>query len=308
MARRFRFGVQLVGSEPQKLVERALRAEAVGFDVVLASDHVGPANTAPLITLASIAQATTRIRLGTFVLNNDMRNPLQLAWDATTLDRLSKGRFELGIGAGHTPHEYAATGIAFDSASARKRRLRESVEIICRLLDGDTVDYEGEYFQLSGACIDRALQTRLPILVGGNGESLLGHAGQHADIIGLQGLGRTLADGHNHEVRWDPSWLDTQTTQVRAGAGDRIDELEFNALVQVAAITADARAVYAQVSKQLPTVPPDLAGAVPYALVGTVDEIVAKLFECRRRWGISYFVVRNLESFAPVIEAVRSAE
>ena len=94
----------------------ARRAEELGFDVVLTSDHVGP-GLSPMVTLAAIATATTTIRLGTFVLNNDMRNPVQLAWEAVSLDRLSGGRFELGLGAGHTPHEYAETGIAHGSAS-----------------------------------------------------------------------------------------------------------------------------------------------------------------------------------------------
>ena len=136
MARRFRFGLQLLGSDPRKLVERSLRAEALGFDVVLVSDHVGP-GAAPLITLASIAQATTRIRLGTFVLNNDMRNPVQLAWDTATLDQVSNGRFELGLGAGHTPQEYEATGIALECRNVALLQERDAGEWVIELTIND---------------------------------------------------------------------------------------------------------------------------------------------------------------------------
>src|SRR5262245_41034502 len=120
------------------------------------------------------AAATEHIRVGTMVLNNDMRNPVQMAWEAATLDRLSGGRAELGLGAGHTPQEYAATGVERSPAAVRKARLAESVEIIRRLVDGEEVDHDGEHYQLRGARIDRARQTRLPILVGGNGAALLG--------------------------------------------------------------------------------------------------------------------------------------
>ena len=173
MTRSLRIGHQL-RNDP---AASARRAEQLGFDAVLVADHVGP-GWSPMPILAAMAAATERIRLGTLVLNNDMRNPVQLAWEASTLDRLSGGRFELGLGAGHTPAEYDATGIERSAPGVRKRRLAESVEVIRRLLDGETVDHDGEHVQISGATIDRAEQERLPILVGGNGAALLGHAGR----------------------------------------------------------------------------------------------------------------------------------
>ena len=195
-----RFGYQLPTADPARIVDIAQRAEALGFDTLVVADHVGP-GCAPLVTLAAIAHETERIRLGTFVLNNDMRNPVQLAWEASTLDRLSDGRFELGLGAGHTPNEYSATGIEFDEPLRRKKRLCETVEVLRPLLDGHPVSYHGEFVNVDEAQIDAATQSRLPILVGGNGAMLLEHAGMHADIVGLQGFGRTLGDGHSHRVR-----------------------------------------------------------------------------------------------------------
>lgn len=252
--------------------------------------------------------ATERIRVGTMVLNNDMRNPVQLAWEAGTLDRISDGRFELGLGAGHTPQEYASTGVAFDLPAVRKQRLMEAVEVIRRLLDGHEVTFHGNHVSIDDATIAPARQARVPILVGGNGRALLEHAGAHADIVGLQGLGRTLDDGHVHTVRWDPGRLDTQIDQVGAGAGDRIDDVELNALVQVVRVTdteAQTDAAIADVCDGVADLTPDDARSIPYLLVGTVTEIVDKIQACRDRWGITYFVVRDRSSFRAVIDALR---
>ena len=299
----FRFGLQLRAAPADDVVGAARRAEAAGFDVVLLADHVGPDGLSPLPTLAAVATATSSIRLGTFVLNAEMRNPVQLAWDAATLDRLSGGRLELGLGAGHTPQEFAACGIEMQSAAARKRRLMAQVELLRALLDGDTAS--SEPLGVVDAAIVPAVQSRLPILVGGNGAALLAHAGAHADIIGLQGLGRTLEDGHRHEVRWTTEHLDHQLEQVRSGAGERFDRLELNALVQVVEVTDDADAAVAGLCEQVPTLDPNQVHELPYVLIGTVEEIVDQLHRCRDRWGITYFVVRTLDEFAPVIAAVR---
>lgn len=191
-------------------------------------------------------------------------------------DRLSQGRFELGLGAGHTPQEYTATGIRFGEPRQRKARLLESVEVVRRLIAGEVVTYHGEHLHIDEAQIGASHQQRLPILVGGNGAALLGHAGAQADIIGLQGLGRTRPDGHRHAAKWDPLRLTAQIDQVRAGAGDRFDDLELNTLVQVTRITDDRTAALAQICERVEGLTIEHADAIPYLLVGTVDEIVDK--------------------------------
>jgi probable F420-dependent oxidoreductase len=303
VTRRLRIGHQLSGRIEGDPVATARRAEELGFDVVVAGDHVGP-GPSPLPTLAAIAAVTDTVRLGTLVLNNDMRNPVQLAWDVVTIDALSGGRFELGLGAGHTPQEYAATGVARSDAATRKRRLAESVEIVRALLDGGTVDHAGEHYDLVRAHVGRSTQDHLPILVGGNGPSLLAHAGAHADIIGLQGLGRTLADGHRHEVDWRISRLERQLAQIRDGAGDRMGELELNALVQVVQLTDDREAALATICERVGGLSMQDAADTPYLLVGTPDEIVLQMMTSNERWGISYFVVRELDDFEPVLRAL----
>lgn len=300
----FRFGFQLTGEHRADPITAARRAEKLGFDVVLLSDHVGP-GPAPMPLLAAMAQATESIRLGTFVLNNDMRNPVQLAWEASTIDHLSGGRFELGLGAGHTPHEYAETGIALQAPAVRKQRLTESVEILRMLLDGQTVDWDSEHYRLEGAAVEAPVQDHLPILVGGNGAALLAHAGAHADIIGLQGLGKTQPDGHSHSVRWTAEHVTRQVDQVRAGALTRFDEVEFNALVQMVAITDDREAALATACDNAEGLTLQDARNIPYLLAGTVDEIAGHIRACRDRWGITYFAVRELDDFASVIAALR---
>lgn len=305
MAHTIRFGHQIRTSDDADPIASARRAEELGFDVVLVPDHVG-SGLAPMPTLAAIAAMTATIRLGTFVVNSDMRNPVQLAWEASSIDHLSAGRFELGLGAGHTPHEYAEVGLEMGAPAERKSALAERVEIIRRLLDGEVVSVDGAHHRLDGATIDAAHQQRLPILVGGNGAALLAHAGAHADIIGLQGLGRTKTDGHQHEVKWRLDHLDEQIEQNRVGAGERFDDIELNALVQVVDITDHAERSLDQLSERLgDSASPDALAAIPYVLIGTVDEIAAKIMRCRERWRVSYFVVRELDDFAPVVDAVR---
>ncbi len=310
MNRPFRFGFQLSGEHAASPIAAARRAEELGFDVVLVSDHVGP-GLAPMTSLAAIASVTERIRLGTFVLNNDMRNPVQLAWEAVSLDRLSDGRFELGLGAGHTPQEYTATGIPLDPPAVRKARLVESLQVLRPLLSrsrehvahaGTQQVHENDPAR-AGVDVGEPVQDRIPLLVGGNGARLLGAAGEMADIIGLQGLGRTLEDGHRHDVKWTAAHLDDQIAQVRAGAGERFDALEFNALVQVFSITDDRDRGLREITDPRPNLSIDDASVIPYLMIGSIDEIVAHIHACRDRWGITYFVVRALDEFAPVLAA-----
>ena len=167
------------------------------------------------------------------------------------------------------------------------------------------MNFHGEHYRIDGATINRSHQEHLPILVGGNGSALLAHAGAHGDIIGLQGLGRTHPDGHSHSVNWDPDHLTAQIEQVRAGAGTRFRDIELNALVQIVDITGDRTAGLASICDRIARLSSQQAAETPYLLVGTVDEIVEHIRRCRDRWGISYFVVRALNSFEPVLRAMR---
>jgi probable F420-dependent oxidoreductase len=302
--RGFRFGLQLQEADPAALVRSARMAEEAGFDVLLVGDHVD-VGWAPLPILADLAARTDRIRLGTLVLNNDFRHPVLLAQEVTTLDHTSGGRFELGLGAGHNPHEYEAMGGAFDPPAIRKARLTESVEILRPLLDGRKVDFGGKHYTIRQAQVHAAAQKHLPILVAANGQRALSHAAQHADIIGLSGLGRTLPDGHHHEVRWAPSRLDQQVTVIRAAAGDRWEALELNVLVQRVHITGHRRKAAKDLAARIPGLTVGDALETPFLAIGTHAEIADQLIAARARWGISYLAVRDAASIAPVIERIR---
>src|SRR5260370_9101687 len=237
---RFRFGLQVFAADARAaFVDVARRAECAGFDVVLAPDHVGTAG--PFVMVQAAADATTSIRLGTYVLNNDFHHPVLLARAAATVDVLSDGRFELGLGAGHAQPEYSAMGVPFDPAGRRVARLAEAVPLLRRLLDGESVSADGAFYRLDEAvCRPRPRQARVPIVVGGNGTELLRLAAREADGVGLTGLGPTVADGQRHEARWSAAALTGRLAIVDAGVPSRGGAVERSALGQMV-VVADGR-------------------------------------------------------------------
>jgi probable F420-dependent oxidoreductase len=302
---RFRFGVQIGQLSPADLRAAARAAEALGFDVLSTADHVS-VGFSPLLPLLSVTEATTQLRVCPLVLNNDFHHPVHLARQLATLDHLSGGRVELGIGAGHAFPEYAAIGQPFDAPAVRKARLTEAIQVLRRLLSGEEVTHDGDYYHLKGVKTLQSQQERVPFLVAVSGRRALAHAARHADIIGLFGLGRTLADGNRHEVRWQSSRLDDTVAYIREQAGERADALEFNALVQRVVITDDRRAAAAELCEQVEGLALEDALETPYLALGTHDEIAAHLQACRQRWGITYYTVRDMEAFAPVIARLQT--
>jgi probable F420-dependent oxidoreductase len=288
--RPFRFGLQVRGESADELRRQAQAAEAAGF--------------APLPPLLAMAGCTSRLRVCPLVLNNDFWHPVHLARELAAVDHLSAGRLELGIGAGHAFTEYAAIGQRFDPPRVRKARLAEAVGILRRLLAGEEVTFSGAHYHLEGVRTKRALQARVPFLVAVNGRGALAHAARHADIIGLFGLGRTLADGQRHEVRWQAHKLDATVAYIRAQAAGR--DLELNALVQRVVVTDHRRAAAEELASTLDGLSVDDALATPFLALGTHADIAAHLDACRERWGISYFTVRDVEAFAPVIARLRA--
>jgi probable F420-dependent oxidoreductase len=302
--RPFRFGYQLREGSAADLREQAIGAEQAGIDVVHSWDHVAD-GWGPLAALVAVAACTTRVRVGPLVLNNDFHHPVGLAQELATIDHVTGGRLEVGIGAGHSFTEYEAIGLRFDPPAVRKARLAEAVEVIRRLLDGEVVSFAGDHYQLAGVRTLRSAQEHVPILVGVNGKRALAHAARHADIIGLTMMGRTLEDGHRHEVRWEPGRLDATIADIREQAGERSDQLELNALVQAFVVTDDRRAAARQFVGAVPSLTEEDALTTPFLAFGTHDEIAEHFLACRQRWGISYFSVRDFGAIAPVIERLR---
>jgi probable F420-dependent oxidoreductase len=302
--RPFRFGFQVAECSADELRSQARTAEEAGFDVMHSWDHVVD-GWSPLTPLMAIADCTATLRICPLVLNNDFHHPVHLAQELASLDHLSGGRLEVGIGAGHSFTEYEAIGQPFDPPSVRKARLAESVEILRRLLDGEAVTYDGEHYSLDNVRTLRSRQAHVPLLVGVNGQRALAHAARHADIIGLTMLGRTLEDGQRHEVRWEPERLDATVNYISTQAGERWGQVELNVLVQAVVVTDDKREAAEQVALRVPGLIVHEALSTPFLALGTHDEIADHLVACRNRWGISYFSVRDIDSFAPVIQRLQ---
>jgi probable F420-dependent oxidoreductase len=310
--RPFRFGVSLrSAADRDGWLGSARRAEELGYDIALIPDHIGE-RFPPLLALAAIAEQT-RLRIGTFVLNNDFRHPAFVAREAATLDLLSGGRFELGLGAGHMESEYREIGLAFDPAVTRIERLEESVSVLKRLFAGEDVSVSGRHYTLAGHRLFPmpVQRPRPPILIGGNSRRALALAGREADIVGLVGFSLRNGGRHLSIAGFTEEQTAARIEWVREAAGARFAALELNALVQEVVITQDAAAIAAEKAAELAEEsgsalsPADLLTSA-YIHVGTVDEIVAKLRRQRDALGISYVVVHQpfMEALAPVVQVL----
>jgi probable F420-dependent oxidoreductase len=304
VTRAFRFGVSVRrAKDGPDWREKARRAEALGYSVFLVPDHLSDI-LPPWVALTVAAEAAPTMRVGTFVLNNDLRHPALVAREAAALDLLSEGRVEVGLGAGHMEAEYEQIGLRFEPNSVRVERLGEAVAIVKRLLAGEEVTFSGDHYRLRDHSVSpRPVQTpRPPLLLGGNSRSLLELAGREADIVSFLGFshrqgGRTFdmdafgADGTDERIR-----------VVREAAGSRFDDLELNAVVQRVVVTDDARSAAAELGKDA-ELSVDEVLASPYLLVGSVDAIADGLRARHERHGFTYWVVPEgvMDAFAPVI-------
>jgi probable F420-dependent oxidoreductase len=273
--------------------------------MLVTADHVGGC-LSPLLPLAMAAEVSERLRLGVMVLNNDFYHPSLLARSAATLDLLSDGRFELGLGAGHAKPEYDRAGLAFDPAGTRVARLEEAVIVLRQLLDGQTVTFTGTHYSLAQERCDPApVQQRLPLLVGGAGRRVHRIAARHADAVGFTGLGRTLDDGQHHEPSgFHPGRVDEDVAAVRAAAAQRSSPPELQVLVQVVVVTGDAEGTAEGISRgRLPSLTIGDVLTTPYLMVGSASSLVDRLIEQRERWGFSHYTVRQdgLGQLEPII-------
>lgn len=301
----FRFGVNVWSAASRaEWMKKARKAEELGYSVFTVPDHLAGI-FAPMPALMSAAAATTRLRVGTNVLNNDFRHPVLVAREAATADLLTDGRLQIGLGAGHMKSEYDETGLRFDVGGARVERLAEAVSIIMNLLKGEEVTVAGRYYRVSGHRIHPLPVQRPhpPILIGGNGRQLLTLAAQEADIVGLSGITFRRGGAERDLSGWRTAEVDQRIHLVREAAGDRYELLELNALVQTVVVTNDRRQAAEELARRWPQLSPAEVLASPYVLIGTVDQQVEDLQARRERWGISYWVIFEpcMDAFAPVV-------
>ena len=303
MPKPFRFAVSMLNALPKdEWASKARKIEQLGYSTLVAADHLMK-QFAPLTALLAAAEATTTLRVGSYVLNNDFHHPVILAKEAATLDVLSGGRLELGLGAGYMRSEYEQGGIGYDSAPIRIRRLQESIQVLKSLFAEDPANFTGEFYTLANLNgLPKPLQKPSPpLLIGGAGKQLLSLAAREANIVGLvfkarpDGSGLDAADGNPASTTQKIQWI-------RQAAGARFDTLEINILVFGVLITENHAQALQQVADRL-QLTEEQVHENPHYLLGTVDQICNTLQERREQYGISYITVfeQSAELFAPVV-------
>jgi probable F420-dependent oxidoreductase len=301
----FRFGVNVGPSRSRaEWVEKARKLEDLGYATLSVPDHL--ANFfAPMPALISAAEATKNLRVGTNVLNNDFRHPVLVAREAATVDLLTEGRLQLGLGAGHMQSEYDQAGLGFDSGGIRVERLAEAVTLLKGLLKGEQVTFAGRYYRVTGHTIYPLPVQRPhpPILIAGNGRNLLSLAAREADIVGFSGISFRRGGAVPDISGWRVSEVDKRIQLVRDVAGDRYAGLELNALLQRVVVTDYRRQAAEELASRWTQLSPEEILQSPYVLIGTVDQLVEDLQSRRKRWGISYYVIFEpyVDAFAPIL-------
>ena len=308
--RRFRFGVQCATApNGTEWAELARKVEDLGFSSLFLPDHFGD-QLAPLPAMMAAADATTDLRIGALVFDNDYKHPVVLAKEIATVDVLSGGRVEFGIGAGWMNTDYEQSGIQHDRAGVRIDRMAEGIEIYKGLFADGAFDFEGEHYRISGMDgLPKPVQKpHPPLLIGGGAKRVLSIAGREADIVGINPAvksgnvdGEAARDGSAAQTDQKVQW-------VKDAAGDRYDDLELNMLV-FAVIVNDQRAETAANMAPLFGIDPEQALEYPHAWFGSADEICDDLVAGRERWDVSYLVVQAdaIDAVAPIIAKLAGA-
>jgi probable F420-dependent oxidoreductase len=309
--RPFRFGV--LGEHIRtrdELTGTARAAEEMGYATFLIRDHFIAApfghQLAPVAALATVAAVTEKLRIGTLVVANDYRPPVLLAKEAATLDLLSGGRLELGIGTGFLKAEYDQAGIPFDPPGARVDRFAESLTVLKGLFADAPFTFSGEHYTLTDFdSFPKPVQRpHPPILVGAGGERMLSIAAREADIIGI--LTTSTANG---VLSRDPAprmaaAVERQLGWIRAAAGDRFDRIELSLVPNVVIADDHRRATAESIrARGWGGVSIEDVLAMPSELIGSVDRIIETMQARRERYGFSYYVISadDIEAVAPIV-------
>lgn len=308
-SRPFRFGIQASAAASRKeWVELARKVEDLGYATLTVADHLDD-QFATTPALMAAADATTDLRLGALVYANDYHHPVVLAKEAATLDLLSEGRLELGLGAGWLPGDYAGSGIPFDRASVRIDRLREAIAVVTALHADEPCEFAGTYYTVAMNGTPKPVQRpHPPILVGGGGRKMLTLAAQTADIVGLNVDMRSGSIG----VHSGPSATAEATHEkigwIRDAAGERFDAIELQIRIHLALVTDDLPGAAEMLSPAF-GLTPEQGLACPHALAGSVEQIVDTCLGRRETFGITYIglSVDAIDAFAPVVAALRDA-
>jgi probable F420-dependent oxidoreductase len=298
----FRFGAgAFSATSGAQWADRARQIEDLGYATLIIGDHIGSGMFGPFSALAAAAAATTTLHVGTTTFANDFRHPAVLAKEAATLDLLSDGRFELGLGAGWAKRQYDLAGFAFDPAGTRVSRLSEAVQIIHRLWSGEAVVFAGQHYHLDGLQLNPRPSRPLQLFIGGSGRRVLSLAGQYASTAGV--LERATPDGSGYDSGSETlEMMATKAGWVRNAAAGRDGEVELALLIRKVVVTDDREGAATMLASERAITPSQALGS-PLFLLGTLDEITAQLETLRARSGISYVSVfpGDVEPFASVV-------
>ncbi len=302
----FRFGVQLQQSPTGAAwVEQAKRIEGHGYDVATMPDHFD-AQFAPVPALQAILSATTTLRASALVFDNDYKHPLVLAKELATMDVLSDGRIEIGLGAGWMIADYEQAGMTYDRAGVRIDRFVEGLTVIKGVMGAGAFSFEGEHYTIRNhdGFPTPVQSPHPPVIIGGGGPRVLGIAAREADIVGVNGTMHAGVVG--------PEAISTMTRAAvvdkvaivadAARAAGRLDHIEMNVRTFFVSVTDDRDGQIAAMAGMI-GVEEQMIRESPFALIGSVDQIVEDLIARREAFGFSYVIVgaNEIDSFAPVV-------
>jgi probable F420-dependent oxidoreductase len=292
-------------SSADEFREKARKAEALGYSTLFVPDHFIDHPLAPMPAMATAAAVTDTLRIGSLVLGNDYKHPVVLAREAATLDLLSDGRLELGLGAGWMTADYEKAGLELDRPGVRIDRLEESVAILKGLMADQPCTFHGKHYTVTD--LDGqpkpVQRPHPPFIIGGGGPKVLGLAAREADIVGINAnLRGGVAISDDTARSMTGAATDEKLARLRAAAGDRFADLEIQSFVGFTNFTDDRRSL-AEMMAGAFGVAPEEALETPVVLAGTLEEMIDDVSARRERWGMSYVVVGVdvMEQFAPAV-------
>ena len=305
--RGFRFGVQVSKETTAKgWSELARRTEAAGYEVLTMPDHFTD-QLAPVPALMAAANATTTLRVGALVFDNDYKHPVVLAKELATIDLLSDGRLDIGLGAGWMISDYEEAGMPYDSPKVRIDRFIEGVAVIRGAMAEGSFSFSGDHYTITNYNGQpKPIQARPPLLIGGGGKRVLTYAAREADIIGINGTLTAGVVGPEALSTMTAESVDEKVAIVAAAGAHRINDIEMNIRTFFVKVTNDRTATVEGISSMF-GVSKELIDASPFALIGSVEECIEQLLERRERWGFSYTIVgaENIDECAPIVAALR---
>jgi probable F420-dependent oxidoreductase len=301
--RKIRFATQS-GGQPTgaEWLARAKRLEDIGYATLSMPDHMVGGAWSNMPALGAAAAVTSTLRLGNLVLDNDFRNPVVLAREFATLDVISNGRVEIGLGAGWFDRDYQSTGIPFDRGRIRVARLAEAVTLMKRVFTEDEVSFEGTYYRTmkSESRPKTVQQPRPPILIAAGGPKILALAGREAEIVAVIPPEAGVKPPAPDDVT--VAGVRRQIDIVRQAAGSRFGEIELSCFLDVV-LTDDRKKTVADLAEKA-KIDPEVVASSIYRGIGTLDQVREHIDRVRRETGITYFCLRgpHTEELAPVVK------